>query len=332
MKRLLWLDLVKFIAIILVIIGHTPLPSNLIKIIFSVNVPLFFVVAGYLFKYQEPKKLLLKNIKSLLVPYIFTCSTILILKIVSKMVFLPFIKINMPLKKIILASIWALGTPYKFNKITIPLIGAIWFLVAMFLANQLFNLSLKNRKLKSIIILTILYTLAGFMLANYFKIKLPFSAHAALIAQPFYLFGYLLKIYQLKFTNLLPTLGLNIVWLIASNLTYFWVNTAEAKYPLIAIIASINGSYVISYYAYNLAKTKYNYLLKTPLFRSTLLILCVHYFDLHYVIIGPYLYKRWGLYILIIYRLIVALGISELIIILKYYFKKNKSSITRAFK
>ena len=70
-KRIDWLDISKGIAIILVVVGHiSSLPwEPYRKIIFSVHMPLFFIVAGYTTKMGLNKDIIKKLFKRLFVPY-----------------------------------------------------------------------------------------------------------------------------------------------------------------------------------------------------------------------------------------------------------------------
>ena len=49
-KRIIWLDYLKAIGILLVIIGHCALPPNLRKFIYSFHMPLFFFAGGLTLK------------------------------------------------------------------------------------------------------------------------------------------------------------------------------------------------------------------------------------------------------------------------------------------
>lgn len=62
-KRFEDIDVMKFILIILVVIGHYPdIDVNIQKIIFWFHMPLFFVISGYLFKMKYNKLLVIKYI------------------------------------------------------------------------------------------------------------------------------------------------------------------------------------------------------------------------------------------------------------------------------
>lgn len=54
-KRLNWVDYIKGIGIILVVIGHTTSIGDIWKTwIYTFHMPLFFCISGYLFKHNRP--------------------------------------------------------------------------------------------------------------------------------------------------------------------------------------------------------------------------------------------------------------------------------------
>ena len=64
-NNLLWVDIAKGIAIFLVIMGHTyPPGGEVCKFIFLFHMPLFFLVAGYLYNYEKYKNNFINLIKS----------------------------------------------------------------------------------------------------------------------------------------------------------------------------------------------------------------------------------------------------------------------------
>ncbi|MDP4272189.1 MAG: acyltransferase family protein, partial [Bacteroidota bacterium] len=70
-ERITYIDLIKGVGIILVVIGHLPIDSEFRKIIFSFHMPLFFFVSGLFHKQKDPKDFILNKAKRLLIPYVF---------------------------------------------------------------------------------------------------------------------------------------------------------------------------------------------------------------------------------------------------------------------
>lgn len=71
-RNVTW-DIVKGIAIVLMIIGHAELQDdNVVKrLIYSFHMPLFFIASGYFFSLKSPQLLLVKDIKHLLRPLLY---------------------------------------------------------------------------------------------------------------------------------------------------------------------------------------------------------------------------------------------------------------------
>lgn len=73
-KRVEWIDLAKFIAISLMVMGHLGLPKSAARLIHVFHMPVFFLLSGFCFneiKHREPGPFLLSRTKSILVPYLF---------------------------------------------------------------------------------------------------------------------------------------------------------------------------------------------------------------------------------------------------------------------
>lgn len=68
-ERIEWIDAIKGLGIILVILGHMTIPQIARLFIFSFHMPLFFFVSGWLFKNNFTKAWCLKKCDSLLIPY-----------------------------------------------------------------------------------------------------------------------------------------------------------------------------------------------------------------------------------------------------------------------
>ena len=83
-----WADILKWIGMLLIYMGHLPVSDNTYLFIFAQHVPLFFFAAGF-FATLEPRdgsfwSFLLKKIRSILLPYaIFSILTILYFLIVK---------------------------------------------------------------------------------------------------------------------------------------------------------------------------------------------------------------------------------------------------------
>lgn len=83
-NRNYWLDIAKGIAIILMVIGHTPIPEKISHFIFAFHMPLFFIASGWSSNYiKYPfRQYVGKKWKSLMVPF-FCYSLVVILLMLS---------------------------------------------------------------------------------------------------------------------------------------------------------------------------------------------------------------------------------------------------------
>lgn len=138
-QRLDYIDTIKGIGIILVVIGHYLLYADrLVEWIYSFHMPLFFMITGYLSEYKKDKcddiKLLVVNkAKSLMYPYV-TFSLINIIWYIVFFIILPIdVQPSDTFKVILLRTLSTMG----YN--------ALWFLPTLFTASILFNIINKTR-------------------------------------------------------------------------------------------------------------------------------------------------------------------------------------------
>ena len=71
-------DMLKGIGILLVIIGHTFM-KEIGPYIQAFHMPLFFMVAGYFFKYKPVKDQVIRDFRRLIVPYFFVVITTMLI-------------------------------------------------------------------------------------------------------------------------------------------------------------------------------------------------------------------------------------------------------------
>lgn len=71
-KRILWIDVLRGIAMFLVVYGHTSQNAEIKKYIYAFHMPLFFIISGMTSAFQKSittKEFMKKKMKTLLVPY-----------------------------------------------------------------------------------------------------------------------------------------------------------------------------------------------------------------------------------------------------------------------
>ncbi|MBP5454634.1 MAG: acyltransferase family protein [Lachnospiraceae bacterium] len=164
-ERLSYIDMAKGIAIILVVAGHSTLVGfNLLTVITSFHMPLFFVISGLLFYYKNTKNegfksFARKRFFSMIIPYI-SFSVIYIL----------FYLFQLKSSEII--------TPEYIHDAflqTFSLYGisVLWFLPAIFFGEIIFYLLIKKLRLKVASVIIIVFALVPSFLRGRLDILIP---------------------------------------------------------------------------------------------------------------------------------------------------------------
>lgn len=202
-NRLDWIDILKGIGIILVVIGHSKSPIIITKIIFAFHMPLFFFISGYLFNYTNSfESYLDKKANRLIIPYFITY--------IMAFIITYFASHSQDLSAgVILNMFWGEGYPHQ--SIDPPL----WFLTTLFCGNILFYVVLKfssigpamanptihmgafdiNRIDIFVFIYSCILAGLGYLISKY--IILPWGLDAALVSLVFFCAGYFAKKYFL---------------------------------------------------------------------------------------------------------------------------------------
>lgn len=177
-----WVDTLKGLAILLVVIGHLSSPGLLRSWIYVFHMPLFFLVSGFflIFSKSSLKKFIQKRWNRLMIPYYFNGLLILI----------PFHGVLY-----IIGSHYNLTSGESFNWIDHiigqiiavrsdwELKGYLWFLPCLLTASILIWCTWKYLfKIRWLIIIGV--SLLGILYNKYIGLSLPFSLDMALIAAP----------------------------------------------------------------------------------------------------------------------------------------------------
>lgn len=131
-KRVGWVDIARGIGMLLIIEGHLGMPGRITNMAFSVHVPLFFLISGYLSKPGRPGAIA-KYAKRLLIPYAATGVTIAVIEAVKA-----FCHEGLRRGGAVLLE-WLAATAFGSGSTPSPIlgihqIGATWFLLALFFA------------------------------------------------------------------------------------------------------------------------------------------------------------------------------------------------------
>lgn len=278
MKRIIWVDYAKVLAILLVIWGHTMLkihPTPVPKIIiYSFHMPLFFLLSGFLYKQKDIRNFTKDTIKTLLIPLIlFNC--------------LEFIKyIN-------ITEFNFLGGGITFIKDFVtaiyhgePLIGPSWFLLCLIWIRIISFISVHISKSNHLFLFLISI---GLVFTNFLSAKIGYLTPNLCIGQaflstPFFLIGYLLKENRQIFISFINNkrwvLTIICLWIILGRINgSVSLNGCNFGNNLFLMyLVGLSGSLIIIKLC-TLIKQE-NKLIKT-LSMGTLVILCTHGFILN---------------------------------------------------
>ena len=282
-ERVAFIDITKGIGILMVVLGHAYLlPYDLFKVFFSVHMPLFFLVSGYVFHFRPEDRFLpflKKNAKGLLVPYLFTGIIIILLKAAMALVAGRDIWDQVRIWGI--AALYGSGSrvPANMEEVISP-IGVIWFLLALFIGKCILWFILHSRIpwLWALILF-----LASYVSAEYFW--LPFSLQPGLCCVLFLYLGYEMKHQdvlnwgRIRFPiRILAAFAWVYCIMFCGNLCM--VDNVYDR-PLRNIIGAICGTVTIVFLAQLIER--YLHILKRPLSflgRNSLGIMCAHLLSL----------------------------------------------------
>lgn len=241
-RRIEWIDVCKGIGIFTMICGHIGLPHIIDKYIHAWNMPIFFILSGYLFKEYKIKDLLIRRSKSLLVPYFSFGVILYILSILRN-----FIKNDTNLVKqlIDLFTINTIGD--------LPFGNSLWFLTCIFCVEVIFMILNKYSNNEYLLAFNILIICCAGFLFSYLNIRLIWGLDTSMTAIGFYYFGYLINRYkERKVINkiYMPQINTIIVLFIISTIGIFingYVNMRTIQYNnlILFYINSISASLMI---------------------------------------------------------------------------------------
>lgn len=340
-KRILWIDIVRAVGMLFIIWGHSlkEWQSYQAAFFLTVNVPIFFVLSGYLYHPQKVMKQVYKLVFNLLLPYFFTAFVIIFVSFVSNHV--PHGATIMSIgsdKDTFKAFIFGMGgtAPLIGTKIIMPQIGAIWFLVALFWDSIVFNMMMKKLDQKTGGfwlggLITICMAIFGFWLTPFHSGihvngELPWSLNATMIGLFFMWFGQLMKripqIWKSKRLGWLLVLVSTVVYLLVcyhDRGYHFGMATAVANSWTITMIGSLSGCVVMLLSAYwieqQLKETKWQRGLVAIAHygQASLVVLCFHIMELNLINPGTFI-SSWthfppaiDTFTIVLYRIAVSL-------------------------
>ncbi len=279
-KRILYFDIAKFIAMMMVILGHFGVP-DINRFVFSFHIPLFFLVSGYFFKQQNNLFTLAKiKFRHLIIPYLFVMLAVIIIFIlVSIYQNKNFSFILDGVFKYFIGYIYGSGYIDNVLGYTIEIVGPIWFCLALYFDFIFLQIALKT---KFPLLFVICIFLLGYCSSNF--IWLPFSLQSSMTALLFFYLGYIARQYsifqrKISISQIFPLLG---IWAIGLNYeSQFLIVENASKNPVCDILVAIVASYIVVLYCKWWENESHSAKIMAFLGKYTIVMLCLHSIDVN---------------------------------------------------
>lgn len=220
-ERKEWIDYLRGIGILLMIIGHASISSKFKVWIYGFHMPLFYVISGYLHneaKWSEKgfKSFAATRFKNYVVPYFIWCAICFIVN-------LPLLWLSYPggsFPKAVLQNIGWIATSVRIDGVFLPQnCTPLWFLTSIFISSVVFYGLLPLDRKKQILVCI------GFVLINYClnilnSPILPWHLDVSLIGAIFMLIGYYFNKCNIISKKTSPVIVL-MIFLLASVLIFY---------------------------------------------------------------------------------------------------------------
>ncbi len=248
-RQINWINNLKGLMIILVIIGHTQPPTTVMNFIYGFHMPFFFILSGYLYnpsKWQEAgfKKLVVNKFKAYMIPY-FGWAFFNLLINIPKDIF-DYGK-EAILSKTISRIGWIFYSWGSMSKM--PNCTPLWFLPAIFLSILFLYLIFKVNNIIKVIIFVSAIALNAF--CDYYDVpQLPWHIVVALLGTFFMYIGYSIKSKKLL-EKKIPAVVLILLFILSTTLSlmngFIDMNNSVFNNIILMLAGSIISSFVVLY-------------------------------------------------------------------------------------
>jgi fucose 4-O-acetylase-like acetyltransferase len=179
-----WIDVLKGLGIVAVVVGHVTFNHALVTQIFMFHMPLFFALGGWLHDSARPQHAFaLAKARSLLVPY--AC----------------FLLVLWPLELLFAVPLDAVGGRWSWALLGEPMLfggrmlsgfaGVFWFVTCYFLTQQLVHCMLRRLTPRACAAVAATMLALAYLVASAWpQWTLPWSAEVVLFGAPVYLIGH----------------------------------------------------------------------------------------------------------------------------------------------
>lgn len=269
------LDIAKAIGIVLVIVYHSKIiPQMSYR---SFNMPLFFLLAGYLSKPKDIKDSLRKDLSRLMLPYLYTCLAIVGICLVKSL-----FKEDYWDRTIyyIQASFIGSGSSHSCMFLSgLPIIGAIWFFPALYVCKNTYNCLQSYSLKKRLMISSVIFVVAT--IVGRYLIFIPFSVLSGLSAIIFFAIGDAFKVFN-RIRPIHWAIGI-ACWIVALMFSRLSLVRPMVELYFIDVIGATTASLLV--YLLSQKIEKISVLSKCMIWigQNTLYILCFHLIDLNVV-------------------------------------------------
>jgi fucose 4-O-acetylase-like acetyltransferase len=250
-----WIDVVKGTGIILVIAGHSINPGLgvhaqlTLKAIFSFHMPLFFILSGWLFKFNRyedsPWVFIIRRFRQLMIPFLVT-----FILLYGYYLLLWYVKIDQRCPSAVMIDMmksvaYGTGLPVKIKSFNIAPVGPLWFLPCLFASETIFFLLMKILADRPPLVQVLCFgyvSYAGIQMGK----MLPWSVDIALASQIFLFAGLWARrtdIFSLMSTPHLTLLS--FAWLLDLYTGGLSMNSREYCNVLISYPGAIAGSFLL---------------------------------------------------------------------------------------
>lgn len=224
------IDIMKGAGILIMIMGHMGFTEPFSHYIHAFNMPLFFILSGYLFELENYKtfgSFFVRKVRTLIIPYLF------------------FGMVNFFVAYLTLESFDSYQGIFHLlwiNNTGLPISGALWFLTSLFWAEIFFYFLVKYIRPNILVCVGGIIGILGTLIS----IRLPYSMNSAVVAVGFLTVGR-----HIRRTNCLQKMSSIKIWGVAfafflnammiflnetvnmrknqySNLIFFWFNAIVA--------------------------------------------------------------------------------------------------------
>lgn len=316
MERDYTIDIAKAIGIILMIIGHCHgLPWLFRNFIFSFHMPLFFIFSGYFYKPQIIKGLIFSGFKHLVRPYLITSLAAILLCVIAQ-------HYDSAGKKIIGMMMSNGGQACEKYGSTLPLIGPIWFLLALFWC-KIFYAYIKQRT-NYPLAYSFIISVCAFIVGKYI-VNLPFGILTGFCGMVFYAMG---DYWKNKLTTPISCKYLIvgvIIWALCIWKSHLEIATFDCKHYPISMFAAFIGTYI----TYLVSKKTPRFIKNTMIWlgQNTLLILCYHTISFYIIpVITQYLLVPYDIKLSSVEKSVI---ISVLSLLLPYVHKSIQTGLVK---